>query len=158
MCFCFHINRCYDLHPITNWVKQWDHCALKNNISFVCFFLSSECAAARRSPPVSKKRQLTPTIAIEKRVVRSPPNKRKRVSDYIDKNRKRCEKNSCYFLLVHFSHHLRRPHHVNLFRSQSPAIICERKNDRAHLVQVNNWLNLRIFLSLSIAIELIRQN
>lgn len=48
-----------------------------------------------------------------------------------------------FCLYVDFSHHLRLQHHVNLFRSQSPATICERRNDQAHQVQVNILGNCR---------------
>lgn len=50
------------------------------NKCMFCLLFHSDFLVARRSPPVSKKRQLSPAIAVEKRVVRSPPNKRKRVS------------------------------------------------------------------------------
>lgn len=51
-------------------------------------------SVARRSPP--KKRQITPP-SMEKRVTRSPPNKRKRVSFNFIKLNVNCQSNSSIF-------------------------------------------------------------
>lgn len=108
-------------------------------------FFSPIFTAARRSPPASKKRQMSPPIAVEKRVARSPPNKRKRVSWSIPNNRS--SESFAYKLIVllpNYSHRHHLQYRVNQFHFQLPATICERKSDRALPVQVNMSLSLWI--------------